>query len=119
MNSLHKLQKKSLRLVCEDFKPHKHAKTMAVKTTKSQTRTLPLPTLSTYSTCLLGHNILKIKCPLYLTSLSTRPQLQHSLRNHNNLPSSLSHNKLNLHNMQIFNSPPESIRISLPHSIRS
>ena len=104
------LQKKALRLICRDSVKRPFQKTLSTNIIAREANILPLPSLATYFTCLIGYNIFSGNCPPYLSALFATPQHRRSGRNQHKLPSSSAHNKLNLHVLKSFNSLPITLR---------
>lgn len=117
-NPLFLLQKKALRLICKDAaKKYKH-RMLPTALATTLTDILSLPKLSEYFASLTAFSIKNKTCPTYLSALFAIPHSTHSTRYQHKLPSSTSHNRLNLYIMNSFNSLPADLRGSPPTSFR-
>jgi len=114
-DTLYKLQKQGLRLICKDSVIPNTCKTLSTQLVTSMTNILPLPKLSQYFTCLSAHKILNNNCPTYLSLMFPSATHAHSTRHQHKLTSSSKHNALNLHILKTFNNLSPRLR-SLPFS---
>ena len=108
---LYILQKKALRLICLDDQTTK-TKTLSTKFVVKKTNILPLPSLSSYFTCISGFLIKNKLCPSYLSAIFKTHTKQHMTRNQHTLSSSYRLNNHNLNILTKFKSLPRMIRMT-------
>ena len=107
---IYRLQKCALRLVCSQLTRTNTHKTPSTLSVVTKVNVLPLPKLSEYNACILGHNILNNNCPTYLSSIFAKTHPKRPTRDPYKLPSSASYNRLNQYLLNSFNTLPKALR---------
>lgn len=118
IKTLYTMQNEALQLICRDVHAPIAQKCLSTHYT-SQINILPLPSLSTYFTALIGHQILNSKSPAYFSIPVTRSTLNNRvLWDPHKLANRFNYNKLYQHITTTFKSLLKTLRTLPPRSFR-